>query len=201
MLDKHVLALSKQFQLKLAQPLIDRKIQADQVTLAGFLIGMTVIPLLAMKLYWLAFIVILINRLFDGLDGTIARLTQTTDRGGFLDITLDFIFYSAVPIGFALANTEANALPAAILIYSFIATGTSFLAFAIVAEKRNIKSADYPNKGFYYLGGLAEATETIGVFLLMCIFPSWFPVLAIGFAAICFLSAGLRIHAGWKAFQ
>ena len=201
MLDRHVLEASKQFQLKLAPPLISKGVQADQITVAGFLIGITVIPLLAMKLYWLAFIVILLNRLFDGLDGTIARLTKTTDRGGFLDITLDFIFYSAVPIGFALANSQVNALPAAILIYSFIATGTSFLAFAIVAEKRKLKSTDYPNKGFYYLGGLAEATETISVFLLMCLFPSWFPVLAIGFAAICFFSAGLRIHAGWKAFQ
>jgi hypothetical protein len=34
----------------------------------------------------------------------VARLTTPTDRGAFLDITLDFLFYASVPLAFALAD-------------------------------------------------------------------------------------------------
>lgn len=201
MLDKQVLTQSRQYLENLAKRLVNAGVSADQVTLAGFIIGISVIPLLAMQLYLPAIVAIFLNRLCDGLDGTIARMTTTTDRGAFLDIVLDFLFYSAVPLGFAFAEPSQNALPAAFLIYSFIGTGCSFLAFAIIAEKRQFKSEDYPNKGFYYLGGLAEATETILVFVAMCLLPNAFAVIAYGFATICLISTILRIHAGWRLFQ
>jgi hypothetical protein len=56
-------------------------------------------------------------------------------------------------------------------------------------------------KGIYYLAGLAEGSETIAVFVLMCVFPAWFPVIALVFAAICFLSAGVRILMGWRSLK
>jgi hypothetical protein len=61
---------------------------------------------------------------------------QPTDRGAFLDITLDFLFYASIPLAFALADPAANALPAAVLLAAFIGTGSSFLAFAVLAERR-----------------------------------------------------------------
>ena len=201
MIDKHVLENTRRFQEILAKRLIRIGLSADQVTIGGFIIGMSVIPLLAMQLYIPALIAIILNRLSDGLDGTIARMTTSTDRGAYLDIVLDFIFYSAVPIGFALAEPRQNALPTAVLIYSFVGSGCSFLAFAIIAEKRQLKSEDYPTKGFYYLGGLAEATETILVFVAMCLFPGAFAILAYGFAVICFISTVLRVYAGWRLFK
>ena len=201
MLDKRVIEHSRQLQEMLAKRIIKVGFTADQITIAGFIIGMSVIPLLAMQLYLPALLAILLNRLFDGLDGTVARMTKTTDRGAFLDIVLDFLFYSAVPLGFALAEPRQNALPAAVLIYSFIGTGCSFLAFATLAEKRQLKSVDYPKKGFYYLSGLAEATETILVFVAMCLFPSAFAIFAYGFAVICLISTVMRIHAGWRLFK
>lgn len=200
MLDSLVLKHSKQQQIQLAQQVIQWGFNANQVTVIGFLIGISALPLLAFEHYWLALLAILLNRLLDGLDGTIARLTQTSDRGGFLDIVLDFLFYSAVPLGFALANPAENALAAAVLIYSFIGTGSSFLAFAIFAAKRQISSSVYPHKSFYYLGGLTEATETILVFTLMCLVPTWFNELAYGFAVLCLTSTALRIYTGWINF-
>ncbi len=200
MLDSLVLKHSKQQQIQLAQQVIQWGFNANQVTVIGFLIGISALPLLAFEHYWLALLAILLNRLLDGLDGTIARLTQTSDRGGFLDIVLDFLFYSAIPLGFALANPAENALAAAVLIYSFIGTGSSFLAFAIFAAKRQISSSVYPHKSFYYLGGLTEATETILVFTLMCLVPTWFNELAYGFAVLCLTSTALRIYTGWINF-
>lgn len=200
MLDRILLTTTQQPQLRLAKQLIIWGWTANQVTLLGFLIGLTALPLLAFEQYYFALGAILLNRLLDGLDGTIARLTQISDRGGFLDIVLDFLFYSTIPLGFALANPSENALAAAALIYSFVGTGSSFLAFAIFAAKRQLSSPVYPHKSFYYLGGLTEATETILVFVLMCLFPTWFSVFAYGFASLCLLSTVLRIYTAWKNF-
>ncbi|MCB1639065.1 MAG: CDP-alcohol phosphatidyltransferase family protein [Thiothrix sp.] len=200
MLDRLILARSRHRLQALARPLQAAGIRADQVTLAGFLLGISALPALALQQYGLALLLIGLNRLCDGLDGTLARLTRPSDRGGFLDIVLDFLFYSAIPLGFALADPDRNALPAAVLIYSFIGTGCSFLAFAVIAAKRGLTGTTYPDKSFYYLGGLTEATETLSVFALMCLWPAAFPVLAWGFAILCFITTALRLHAGWTLF-
>ena len=98
------------------------------------------------------------NRLADGVDGELARIQGPTDRGAFLDIALDFVFYALFPLGFALGHAD-YALPAAVLIASFVGTGSSFLAFASQAEKKGIEHPDFGYKGLYYLNGLAEGTE------------------------------------------
>ncbi len=201
MFDRPLLNATRRLQQHMARPLWAVGIRADHITLTGFIIGIAALPLLAGGHYLLALLAILLNRVCDGLDGTLARLGTPTDRGGFLDIVLDFLFYSGIPLGFALAHPELNALPAAVLIYAFIGTGCSFLAFAVIAAKRGLSSTAYPEKSFYYLGGLTEATETTAVFVLMCLFPAWFPVLAYGFAALCLITTLLRIHAGWTVFE
>ena len=145
-------------------------------------------------------VLILVSRLFDGLDGAVARQTTPTDRGGFLDISLDFLFYPAIPLAFAIADPGRNALAAAILLAAFVGTGTSFLAFAVIAAKRGLTSAAYPNKSFYFLGGLTEATETLAFFIAMCIWPAQFPLLAGLFAAMCAVTIATRVIWGWQAF-
>ncbi|MGB0360012.1 MAG: CDP-alcohol phosphatidyltransferase family protein [Endozoicomonas sp.] len=173
----------------------------DQVTIAGFIIGMLAIPLLAFQLYTAALIAILINRILDGLDGALARLNMPTDAGGFLDITLDFIFYSGVVAGFALADPRENAMAATVLIFSFMGTGSSFLTFAIMAEKRLLIPPHFENKSLYYLGGLAEGTETIVLFVFFCLFPNLFSLLAYTFASICFLTTILRVWGGYNSIK
>jgi phosphatidylglycerophosphate synthase len=148
-----------------------------------------------------ALLSIALNRLADGLDGAMARLTQPTDLGAFLDISLDFLFYASIPLAFVLADPVGNGLAGAVLIYSFIGTGCTFLAFAVLAAKRGTTSTAYPGKGFYYLGGLTESTETIAVFVLMCLLPQWFAVLAYGFAGLCGLTTVTRIVAGMAVFK
>ena len=107
-----------------------------------------------------------------------ARLTRPTDRGGFLDITLDFILYSGFVFAFAVLDPARNALPAAFLIFSFVGTGASFLAFAVMAAKRGLESSARGAKSLYYLGGLTEGTETILLLALICLWPAAFPILA-----------------------
>ena len=200
MLDRKILDLTRSTLLSLAQKLVNKGIRADQVSWLGFLLGLCAVPLIVLQQELWAIVFILLNRLADGIDGSIARLTTPTDRGAFLDIALDFLFYSAIPLAFALANPQQNALAAATLIYAFVGTGSSFLAFAVIAAKRQLSSTHFPEKGFYYLGGLTEATETIAVFVLMCLLPQYFWALAYMFAALCALTTATRIVAGIKAF-
>ena len=173
----------------------------NTVTLAGFAFGICAAVALALGAFWLGFVLIVLNRLADGLDGAVARATRKTDLGGYLDITLDFFFYGAIPLAFAVHAPEINALPAAALLFSFYANGSAFLAFAVMAEKRGISTSAQGVKSLYYLTGLAEGTETIAVFLAMAIFPAWFPVLAWVFAAVCVVSATSRIVLGALALK
>jgi len=184
-----------------ARLLVRVGVSADQVTITGFIIGLLAVPFLAFELYELALTAILLNRLCDGLDGAVARRTQLTDAGGFLDIVLDFIFYSAVVFGFLLAAPEQNAIAAGLLLVTFMGTGSTFLAFASVAGKRGIENPEYPNKSLHYMGGLTEGFETVLAFVAFCLWPQHFPVLAYLFAAACWLTAITRIVAGYRTLK
>jgi phosphatidylglycerophosphate synthase len=180
--------------------LADAGIPAVAVTLAGFACGLAAVPLLAGERYGWALAAILGNRLADGLDGAVARRRGATDLGGYLDIVCDFVVYAAVPFGFALARPE-NALPAAFLIFSFVGTGASFLAFAALAARRGLASARHGPKSIYYLGGLTEGTETIALFVLLCLLPDRVGPLAWGFGALCWVTTASRIVQAAAAFR
>jgi phosphatidylglycerophosphate synthase len=198
MLDRYSLKVLKPLLEKLAAFLRGKGIGADQITIVSFGVGLLGVLFIVRHYYLLGGLLILLNRLGDGIDGSLARLDGTTDRGAFLDICLDFLFYSAVVLGFALADPARNSLAAAFLIFSFVGTGSSFLAYAIMAERRSLADHRLPDKGFYYLGGLAEGTETIIFFIIICLFPPLFPVLAWIFGLICLLSTAARIIYGYK---
>ena len=197
MLDRRVLSLAAPWLERLAAALARRRVAADAVTLCGFALGLGAAAAIALGRPLLGLALIGLNRLADGLDGALARHSRSTDRGAFLDITLDFMFYASVPLAFALADPASNALPAAVLLFSFIGTSSSFLAFAVLAERRGLHNQAYPTKGMYYLGGLTEATETIICFAAMCLWPAWFAALAYGFAVLCGLTWLTRLHAAW----
>lgn len=201
MIDRHLLPAQRALLAPPARMLVRLGVTADQATLAGFVLGLGAFVALTAGAFGTALLLVLANRLADGLDGAIAREVGSTDRGAFLDIALDFAFYALVPLGFALADPAANSLAAAVLVASFIGTGSSFLAFASVAAKRGLQTADYPTKGIYYLGGLTEGAETIGLFVAMCLWPAAFPALAYLFAALCALTTFSRWHQGWVAFS
>jgi phosphatidylglycerophosphate synthase len=184
-----------------ARWLVRAGVGADAVTVAGFAVGLAAAVAIALAQPLLGLALLLASRLCDGLDGAVARLTRPTDRGAFLDIALDFLFYASIPLAFAVNDPAANALPAAALLAAFIGTGSSFLAFAVLAERRGLHSTAYPGKGLYYLGGLTEATETLACFTLMCLFPQQFALWAYGFAALCALTTVTRLAAGWKVLR
>jgi phosphatidylglycerophosphate synthase len=98
MIDAKLLPLQRRLLRPMALGLVTFGVRADQVTITGFLLGIVALPLLASEQYIWALVFILLNRLLDGIDGEVARLTITTDRGAFLDIALDFVFYALIPL-------------------------------------------------------------------------------------------------------
>jgi phosphatidylglycerophosphate synthase len=177
----------------IGRALARKGVTANLVTIAGLALGLAAAFAISQHWYWLGAALILISRLCDGLDGTVARHNGATDFGGYLDIVLDFAFYGAIPLGFAFADPSANALAAALLIFTFYVNGASFLAFAILAEKRKLTEEPRGKKSIFFTTGLAEATETLAVFIAACIWPAWFSVLAYIFAVVCLYTALVRI--------
>lgn len=178
---------------------LDKKgLTPNQITIAGFIIGLLAVPMIVLNWWWAALFFIALNRIMDGIDGELARYQQSSSSaGGFLDICLDFLFYASIPFAFGLANPEQWGVPALVLLVTFIGTGSSFLAFAIAAEKFKIDRPQFKNKSFYYMQGLAEGTETIAIFVAFCIWPQWFSVLAYGFAFVCAITIVTRISGGF----
>ena len=198
MLDRAIQQALRPLMTRVARVLLRAGASADGLSFTGFALGLAAAAAIATQHFMAGLVLLLLSRLMDGLDGAVARASQPTDRGGFLDITLDFLFYAAIPLAFAMADPAANALAAAALLASFMGTGSSFLAFAVMAEKRGLTDTALPDKSFYFLGGLTEATETIAVFAAMCLWPSAFAPLAWGFAALCGITTALRIGWGWQ---
>ena len=175
-------------------------ISPDAVTLAGLALGLACAAAIVAQWDILALLLLAGNRLMDGLDGAIARASRLSDRGGFLDITCDFIFYGSVPLAFALRDPLVFALPAAILLAAFYANGASFLAFSAIAAKRSMQSEVRGFKSLYYTTGLVEGTETILFFVAFILSPRWFAPLAYGFALLCLITCVARIMLGWRVF-
>ena len=173
-------------------------IGADQITIVGAVLGGAAAFAIAGGVELIGLAMFLTGRVLDGLDGAVARQSQPTNRGGFLDIALDFVVYAAIPVAFAVRDPGANALAAACLLAGFLVNGTAFLAFAVMAERLKMETKAQGQKSLYYLSGIAEGGETILVFAAFCLWPTWFAGIAYAFAVMCLVSGAARIVMAWK---
>ncbi|WP_274427222.1 CDP-alcohol phosphatidyltransferase family protein [Chelativorans sp. YIM 93263] len=187
--------------VSLARWLASAGISANAVSIAGLALGVGAGAAIATGHFWLALVLVLLSRLGDGLDGAVARITGGTDLGGYLDIVFDFFYYGAVPLGFVLYDPGANGIAGAVILFAFYVNGASFLAFAAVAEKRGMSTDARGEKSFFFTTGLAEAGETLIFFLLACILPDQFPVLAYIFAALTLYTATARVLLAARIFR
>lgn len=200
MLDRHLRPLIDPPLNRIGHSLAARGVSANAVTLTGLGLGLLSAVVIWLGAPLLALIPLLASRLADGLDGAVARATQKTDFGGYLDIAADFLFYGAIPLAFVLADPVKNGAAGAFLLASFYFNGTSFLGYAILAEKHGHKTLVQGQKSLYYSNGILEGTETIVFFVLLCLFETFFAPLAWIFGSLCFLTAGLRIYAASRIY-
>ena len=184
----------------MGRALAARGASADAVTLVGLALGLGAAALIALGAPGWALIPLLLSRLADGLDGAVARATRKSDFGGYLDIVADFLFYGTVPLAFVLSDPAANGAAGAFLLTSFYFNGSSFLGYAILAERRGMETAERGAKSLYFTGGLLEGAETIGFFVLLCLLPDAFAPLGWAFGALCFVTGTARLLLARQVF-
>ncbi len=201
MFDRHLQKFTQK-PLALLGKILLKKLSPNHVSLIGFLFGILTCICITFKLFTFALFFLILNRICDGLDGVMARMTSPTHLGSYLDIVFDFIIYSGFVLVFGFYD-NSNLLISSILLFSYICTGTTFLTQAIIQPKidkfQNDKSFDDEiSKGFLYTAGLIEGTETILFMLLCLLFPNLFMLFGIIFSFLCLLTATSRIIIFYK---
>lgn len=160
-------------------------ITANQVTVVAAVLGVTAAALVAVQLPWFGISLWLVSRLLDGYDGMLARLESSSSLyGGYLDITLDMLAYTAMAIAFAIA------MPADVLLWMLVLLGyvlaiTTTLALSSLAEKADRQLGD--DRSLQFTRALAEGGETTIVYVVIALAPSvsryalvvWIALLAI----------------------
>ena len=193
-IQKPLMPISKFF-LKFLSP--------NQMTIIGFVFGILMCISIFFKLYLFALFLLILNRLCDGLDGSMARILSPTPIGGYLDIVFDFIIYAAFVLCFGLSNKDYNII-SLILLFSYFGTGTTFLAKAsIIPMIDYIKETNdlEISKSFYYAQGLVEGAETFIYMILCLIFPNLFFSISVIFVFLCIITAMSRIFITYKKFN
>ena len=168
-------------------------ISPNHMTLIGFSFGVLMCFFIIIDQYLIAMIFLFLNRLSDGLDGTMARLQTPTPLGGYLDIVLDFLIYGGFVLSFGITE-QNNTFLSMILLFCYIGTGSTFLAkAAILPSLTNQNLNEEIPKSFHYAVGLVEGTETI-IFMFLCLlFPGLFIYLASIFILLCLITIVFRI--------
>ena len=192
---KPLVAIAKIF-LKLIKP--------NHMTILGFIFGLFMCVLVFFQFYLSALILLMLNRLCDGLDGTMARLTIPTPLGGYLDIVFDFTIYSGFVLAFGLSNSNYTII-SMILLFLYIGTGTTFLAKAALQTQLDKipESSELNNelpKSFYYASGIIEGTETIVYMVLCLLLPNFYIFLSILFGILCLITFISRVIVCYKEF-
>jgi len=185
---------------RIGAALASRGVSANQVSAAGAACGALAGLAIGLGQPIAGLALVLASRLLDGLDGAIARARGATDFGGYLDIVCDYVFYLAVPLGFGFA-APGNLPFALLLVASFTLTAVSFLAYATLAAKQGLESRAHGPKSFFYSTGLAEGAETLLAFVLMCLWPTAFPQIAVVFAGLCLLTVIQRSVIARRVFR
>lgn len=127
-----------------------------------------------------------LNRIFDGFDGTVARLRNLqTDFGGYADIIADFCSYAIIPIGLALGSpSTAVWLSLTAMLAIFYINAASWMYLSAILEKRQAVQAGFTSVNMP--NGLIGGTETIIIYSAFFLLNNWLPYL---FASMAFLVA------------
>jgi len=182
-------------------------ISPDRLTVAGLPLGLSSAAAAAVQWWWVALVLWLLSRVADGVDGALARRRRaghdpgapTSEAGGFLDITADFVVYGTTVVGVAVGAAAGHGAPwwpFLLVLLAYYLNGTAFLAFSSIAERTGRRIDD--GRSLSFLGGLAEGTETILVHSLWLLFPAVAWQIALAWAVVVGVSATQRVVLGYR---
>ena len=169
------------------------------LTGAGWAAGAGACAATALRAWPAALVLWLANRLLDGLDGPTARAAgRSSEAGGFLDIVADFSVYAGIILGLAIAVPQAR-LACVALLTAYYISGTAFLALSSLAERRRVRLGD--DRSLRFVGGLAEGTETIAVYIVLFLLPGHAVLITWAFTAVVAVTAAQRVVIGVRLLR
>lgn len=139
------------------------------ITAAGLAAGIAASVAAGFGAWWAALAALLVNRVLDGLDGALARMTgQESDLGGLLDFLADFVLYGGFVVGTAVAVPDAR-VACVVLLATYLLNNVALLSFASLIERRGLRFGD--ERSLRFTPGLAEGTETVAAYVAICLLP------------------------------
>lgn len=190
MLDRRVRAAARPLLDYVGERLAARGVRAIHVTFAGWIIGVVACVAAANRDWALALLAWLVNRLFDGLDGALARQVGATNLGGYLDLVADFSIYAGFIAGvaFALPSTRLAGL---FLLVTYYLSATALLAGSSLIDRLGVARED--ERSLRFLGGLAEGVETTVAYVLITVLPAYAATIEWIFSVMVLITAGQRV--------
>lgn len=202
MLDKFTRTIKDRLLLPLVDA-IPQRVTPDTITVASIVPGVTAALCAGVGMWGWGLGAFVLNRILDGLDGLVARRrVSQSDFGGYLDIMVDFLVYTMVPVGVQIGagsiegaglSRFTTAMPLAILLGSFYVNAASWMYLSALLEKRRPATRETGTTSVAMPSGLVEGTETIGFYVLFFLFPRWTPILFLVMAAGTLIGAGQRL--------
>lgn len=179
---------------------LGRRVHPNVLSAVAFAFGVAVAALAARGAYRLALACWAANRLLDGLDGTVARVSGLqSDFGGYLDIMLDFVVYAVVPLGLVHGARDAHAERAALwLLASFFVNAASWMYLAAILERRALGARARGELTTITMPpGIVAGTETVVLYALFLLLPTHLAALFTVMAGLVALNVVQRL--AWAA--
>ena len=173
MIDKYLRPVKEKLLFPFAKR-IGKLLSPNQITVIAFLFGLMCIALIILKHPLVALSFWLINRIIDGLDGTVARISnKQTDWGGYIDIMLDFVIYAAIPICFTVSYGKGPLVYTALVVMLavFYINSASWMYLSALLVKRDFHNKTGQLTSITMPAGLIEGTETIILYTIMFFYP------------------------------
>lgn len=175
-------AIAPQFD-KLADKLVARKFTANQITYFGLFVGFVGCFAVGMAYYIPGLVLLIAAFLLDGLDGAVARKTQATELGAWLDMICSVVLFAAFPLFFMFSDLEQS-MAAGIVLFGYLLMGMANLSYDYFAMKKNAPPAR---------SGIVETAEIATFMFLCCLYPPGFSFFAAFIALLSLAAAILRM--------
>jgi phosphatidylglycerophosphate synthase len=200
MIDKYLRPVKEKMFLPTAR-WIGKYLTPNQISIIAFFFGLISCVFIFTNLIYPALLFWLLNRIIDGLDGTVARISKRqTDWGGYLDIMLDFIIYALIPISFTIVTNSGFFIyiSLSIMLAVFYINSASWMYLSAVLEKRNVKNTKKELTTVTMPTGLIEGTETIFTYTLFFIFSEYLPYIFLAVSGLTIIGIIQRMIWGYK---
>lgn len=175
---------------------LPRTIQPLTLTLAALGVGLAAAAAIWQQAYGLGLALWAVNRVLDGLDGTLARVQRRqSDLGGYIDILADTAIYALIPAALVLGRpSTAGWVSLVALLSSFYLNGASWMYLAALLEKRGqggqvsgeLTTITMPS-------GLIEGAETVLFYTLFLLLPHAAVALFWAMALLVVVTIGQRL--------